>query len=655
MKKKLLLFILIWHSSISSYAQFSRYIIQLKDKAGTTFSISTPSQFLSQRAIDRRLKYNIPITETDLPVNQTYIEGILAIGNLTILNVSKWFNQVCILTTDPSVITKIKALPFVQLTNPIAARRVSFFIPSNKLISPGNIITKKAAVIARPQSPTDVYDYGLSYPQTHLHNAEFLHNHGFSGEGMQIAIMDAGFFNYKTLPTFDSVNSNNQVLDTWDFVANKASVNEEHPHGMYCFSTIAANMPGTFVGTAPKASFYLFRTEDVSSEYPVEEQNFAVAAERADSLGVDAISVSLGYNTFSNSIFDYTYDDMNGKKTLIARAVNFAAQKGMTVIVSAGNDGNNSWHFIATPADADSALTVGAVNNTRQVAGFSSYGPSSNGQIKPDVAAVGAGAMIASSSTGLPVSGNGTSFACPIIAGIATCLWQAFPEVNNRTIVAALRKSSDNADTPDDRTGYGIPDVKKAFVLLQKKNYTQQIAINNNCKTILNWSVKTAADMNCVIERKMPVDSNYIAIDTQFINSSFSKKDFTFTDDLATINPGISIKYRIKMNIAKDTSFYLDSATLNYYQACKVADDGITISPNPVTDKLSVKIIRNNQVQVSLVLSNTAGQQLYFLNKQKINRQQVFTIPMSKMSRGVYYVTVLIDGEKAITKKIFRD
>jgi hypothetical protein len=653
--KKYWLLLLFFSLAVSSdvAAQFTRYIVKLKDKDGSVFSISNPSQFLSQRAIDRRLRYNIPITQSDLPVNDTYIQTILAAGSVRIINVSKWFNQVCIITNDPTAITRINALPFVLSAAGVAPRPANSNSRGDKLPRPMQN-TVPATVAARPASPNDFYNYGLSYPQVHLHNAEFLHNHHFRGEGMQLAIMDAGFLNYLTLPTFDSIRSNNQVLNTWDFVAEKTSVNDAHPHGMNCLSTIAANMPGTFVGTAPKASFYLYRTEDANSEYPVEEQNFVAAAEKADSLGADAFSVSLGYNTFSNSIFNYSYADLNGHTSLIARAADMAAQKGIAVIVAAGNEGSNAWHYITTPADADSVLTIGAVDKNREVAGFSSFGPSSDGQIKPDIAAIGTAAVVANVSTGQPMYGNGTSFACPIMAGITTCLWQAFPEVNNRAIIDALRQSSDRANNPDNRTGYGIPDVKKAFVALQKKSFTQQIAIDNNCKTVLQWSVKTASEMNCVIERKLPSELDFTAIDTQQINSSFSKQNFTFSDDLNDLATGISIRYRIKMNIASDTSFYLDSATVSYTKSCKIWKENILISPNPVTDMLSVKITRSEPANIDLVVQNAVGQQIYQTSHPSIVGQQILTIPMQQLSSGIYFVTVLVDGKKAVVKKVVR-
>jgi subtilisin family serine protease len=311
----------------------------------------------------------------------------------------------------------------------------------------------------------------------HIHNGEYLHNKGFHGEGMLIAIIDAGFYHYKTLPAFDSVNLKNQVVETHDFVANEASVNEDDPHGMMCFSIIAANLPGRFVGTCPNANFLLYRSEDVSSESPVEEQYWIAAAERADSAGADVISTSLGYSTFDNPVFNYTYADMNGRTSMIAKAATIAARKGMIVLAAAGNDGNNSWHFISTPADADSILAVGAVDASGTPAAFSSYGPSSDGRVKPDVASVGKGTIVSDISGGV-ASGNGTSFATPNLAGLVTCLWQAFPDFTNMQLIKAIEKSSSIFNSPDNHIGYGIPDFQKAYEdLLQQRILKNATAI----------------------------------------------------------------------------------------------------------------------------------------------------------------------------------
>ncbi len=649
MKKLLFLLSLIFFiGCANTFAQFSRYIIQLKDKSGNPFLTTNPAPFLTQRSINRRIRYNIVVDESDLPITPAYLDSIRLSGNVTIINVSKWLNQVCIQTTDAAALIKINSFVFVKGTSPTAARVGNIISPINKQLDPpGQPLP--SMITGKPQSPTDFYNYGESFPQIHLHNGEFLHNHGFRGEGMQLAIMDAGFYHYQTLPTFDSVRKNQQILGTWDFVSNEASVNEDFAHGMNCFSTIAANIPGTFVGTAPATSFYLFRTEDVSSEYPVEEQNFAAAAERADSLGVDVFSVSLGYTTFSNNLFNYTYSDMNGNTTISAKAADFAAKKGIFVTVAAGNEGSNSWHYITTPADADSVLTVGAVALNRQVALFSSFGPSSDGQIKPAVAAVGSGAVIANQSTGFPSFGNGTSYSCPIMAGVATCLWQAFPEVNNMGIIDALEKSADRFTTPDDRSGFGIPDVKKAFVQLIKKLYKQQISISNSCKTNIGFTVKIATDMNIEVERKLPTDAAYKTISILTPTNSFAATSFAIEDDLNDLQSDIAIKYRIKMSIAADTSFYLDSVTVNYTKSCR---ETISVRPNPVTDNLSVLIVRNISVNAAIEIYSVSGQKIYSLLNQTVSGTKTFSIPTKHLNAGIYFVAIFIDNKKVTTKKI---
>jgi len=454
-------------------AQYTKYIIRFKDKAGTPFSLNNPTQFLSAKSIQRRTRQNISLDETDLPVTPAYIDSVRLAGVVTILNKSKWLNQVCIQTTDNIALAKINSFPFVISSRPLM-RAQPTSVPTKKFEERIN----KTALSKPSQIFTDDYDYGSSYAQIHIHEGEFLHNNGFKGEGMLMAIMDDGFYHYKTITAFDSARNNKQVIETYDFVKNEINVDEDDTHGMFCFSIIAANWPGQLVGSCPKAKFYLYRTENVSSEYPVEEQNWVAAAERADSIGVDVFSTSLGYNTFDNSVFNHTYADMDGNTTIIARANDLAAKKGIISVVAAGNDGAAAWHFISTPADADSVVTVGAVNASGAVAGFSSYGPSSDGQIKPTVASVGVGTAFANTNN-QPAFGNGTSFATPNMAGLITCLWQAFPDFTNMQVIEAVKKSSSIYSNPDDRIGYGIPNFHKAF-----DDLTQQRVLKN-ANTIL--------------------------------------------------------------------------------------------------------------------------------------------------------------------------
>jgi serine protease AprX len=470
MKKVYLLSFTLAFFSAGASAQFSKYIVRFKDKAGTPFTINDPSRFLSAKAIARRTRQNIAIDETDLPITPRYIDSVRLAGDVIILDTSKWLNQVCIQTTDATALAKINSMPFVINSQPLKRPINAQAAVNNKFNEQTNSITTSQAVT----NILDFYNYGNSYSQIHIHEGEYLHDKGFHGEGMSIAILDAGFYHYLSLPAFDSVRNNNQVMETYDYVNNEVSVDEDHSHGMQCFSIMASNIPGQLVGSSPKANFYLYRTEDASSESPVEEQYWAAAAERADSIGVDVISTSLGYNQFDNPVFNHTYADMDGNTTIVARAADFAAKKGMIVVVAAGNDGADTWHFISTPADADSVLAVGAVDAAGIVANFSSYGPSSDGRVKPAVASVGVATAI-SSIDGHVISGNGTSFATPNMAGLITCLWQAFPDFTNMEIIQAVIKSSSIYNAPNDRLGYGIPNFHKAFDDLNQQEILRNV------------------------------------------------------------------------------------------------------------------------------------------------------------------------------------
>ncbi|MBX2934805.1 MAG: S8 family serine peptidase [Ferruginibacter sp.] len=584
--KKTILFVFsaLFFITTNSQAQFTRYIVKLTDKGYNPFSINNPIQFLTQRSIDRRNRYNIAIDSTDLPVTARYIDSIKNAGAVTILNTSKWLNQVAIQTSDAAALVKINSFPFVMATSPIGSFANTSNKPVNKKLD-AEITGNTAPLSTSNLITADYYNYGLSYAQVHLHNGEFLHNRGFRGQGMQMAVLDAGFYHYLTLPTFDSIRNNGQVLGTWDFVARNESVNEDHTHGMNCLSTIAANMPGTFMGTAPKTSFYLFRTEDVSSEYPIEEQNWVAGMEKADSLGVEITSTSLGYYNFDNPALNYTYANLDGNTTLSARGADMAAKKGMLCVIAAGNEGNNAWHYIITPSDADSVMAVGAVNTSGVVGSFSSYGPSSDGQIKPSVAAVGVGSVIANPSTGQPTYGNGTSFATPIMAGLTTCLWQAFPEINNMGIINVLQQSATRASNPDNRVGYGIPDMKKAFVMLIKQLYSQQ-AVVANCNVTFQLNAKTDSAITIDVQRKLPGEIIYNTINTISSTGGFKMNNLIFVDDLSMYTTS-GISYRFKMNIAADTSFYLDSTIVNFIP-----------KPNLGTDK-SISICSGNSLNLT--------------------------------------------------------
>ena len=644
------LFVLI---CFQSKAQFNTYLVKFKDKATSPYSLSNPSQFLTQRSIDRRLRYGIALDSSDLPITPRYIDSIKAAGDVTILTQSKWLNQVSIKTADEVALAKIRSFSFVIDTVPVAPRMSQHVSVRDKFIVDGYSESESTVSTSSATASNDYYDYGASEGQIKIHNGNFLHNYGFRGEGMQLAMSDAGFYHYKTLITFDSVRLNNQILGTFDFVTNLENVNNSHNHGSQCLSTIAANLPGVFVGTAPKSSFYLFRTEDAAVEYPVEEHTLAASYERADSLGADITSTSLGYSLFDNPVFNHTYADLDGKTTMAAIASNFGAKKGMIMVASAGNDGDNSWHYLATPADASLNIAVGAVSVDSVVASFSGYGPNSAGEIKPGLASVGLSAVVASTNTGLPIFSNGTSFAGPNLAGLITCLWQAFPEINNVGIFNALKASASKSTDPDDRVGYGIPDMKKSFTYLVKELFTKNMQ-QTGCDNFINLNVKLADRMQVRIERKTTADADFSLIKTFIGDGDFQKRELQFTDDISELAQGL-IQYRYSMSIGSDTTFVLGSESFNYIQSCKFVEEGISINPNPVGSDLNIFISRNELIKFDVKVYNSLGQLV--AGKSGFNEagRNVVTIPFYKLSRGIYYVQVYINGKKAYKKSVLRN
>ena len=427
------------------------YWIQLKDKNGTQFQINQPEKFLSARAILRRTRQHIAIDDTDLPVSQTYLDTLKKRG-LTIVHTSKWLNGVTVTTADTVLIKKISALSFVstiQLTKPATVLKSA---------------NQKFRIEA--ESGLNPVDYGLAYGQLSLLNGQNLHNSGFRGKGIQIAVLDAGFFNANTIQAFDSLRNSGRLLGIRDFVNPKSDIFKENYHGMSVLSCMAANIPGTIMGTAPDAMYYLFRTEDANTEYITEEDNWIAGAELADSLGVDIINSSLGYYEFDDSLMNHTYADMNGNKTRVTRAANMAFEKGILVFTSAGNEGNTTWRHIIAPADGIKTIGVAAVDNYGERASFSSVGPAYDGAIKPNLAATGSGTLLINSSGNVGYA-NGTSFSSPVLAGMTACLLQEFPCATTKEVKLALEQSGSQFSKPDSLLGYGIPNFEKAEVYLR--------------------------------------------------------------------------------------------------------------------------------------------------------------------------------------------
>ena len=645
--KKLLPLLLLLSAAVSeSQAQFTRYIVRLKNKGGTPYTFASPLSYISQRAIDRRVRYGIAIDSTDLPVTPSYITQIKNVPNVTVQNVSKWMNSVTIQTSSAAAITAINAFSFVQSVNGIAARTADNGRLSRNKFGMEEIITSLPLPLTE-RVTADYFNYGTSsYNEIHLHNGEFLHNIGLRGQGMQIAMLDNGFNNYTALRAFDSVNINGQILGTWDFVASEQNVANDGSHGMNTFSTIAANIPGQFIGKAPKASFWLFQTEDNASEYPVEEFNWVCGAERADSSGSDVISSSLGYYDFDNATLNYTYSNMNGNTTISGIGADIAAKKGLIVFNAAGNEGGNAWHFLITPSDGDSVVAVGAVSATGTVGGFSSYGPSSDGQIKPDIASVGVSALVQTTANTVGTS-NGTSFACPNMAGLGTILWQGFPEFNNMRIIQALRKAGSIFNTPDDRVGYGIPNMKMAFTDLLSSFVTSSSSLTG-CNAVLNWVSKDVASMKYEIERKIAGELIFTKVGevSPLPGNILATHSYQFSSSITAIPAG-TVSYRIKQIVdtaaASLTFIYTLLPDITIQFPC-IGKDKVLLAPNPTSDNAKLIVETNNAVpNLSILIYDMNGSLIMKLSKSKGPGILFYDIPSEKLNAGKYIIAVMDD------------
>ena len=424
-----------------------KYRISLKDKAATEYSLKKPEKYLSAKAIERRRKQNLPIDSTDLPVCRKYIDEIRKQG-VKIVVTGKGDNFLTVSCNDTTLMDRIAALPVVLSTEKV-------------WISPGagkpSMATERDSVLNQPTIHSDSI-YGRAITQIQMSNGDKLHEAGFKGQGMTIAVIDAGFHNVDKITAMQNI----RILGTKDFVNQQADIFAESSHGMSVLSCIGMNRPDIMTGTAPEASFWLLRSEDEYSEHLVEQDYWSAAVEFADSVGVDVINTSLGYYSFDDKSKNYKYRDLDGRHALMSRQASHIADKGMILVCSAGNSGAGSWKKITPPGDADNVLTVGAIDKRAVLATFSSVGNTADHRVKPDVVAVGVGSDVIRTD-GNQGRANGTSFSSPIMCGMVTCLWQACPTLTAKEVIELVRRSGDRAGFPDNIYGYGVPDMWKAY------------------------------------------------------------------------------------------------------------------------------------------------------------------------------------------------
>ncbi len=435
-KTKSVLSVVFFLMAVATQAQVNRYVVYFKDKANSTYSVSQPLAYLSQRAIDRRTKNEVAITETDFPVNATYVANLKTTG-ASVIYTSKWFNA-ALIQCEALLLPTIENLAFVSKV---------------ELVSPGAQAGGRAVpkfLTARQSSSAS----SKTYKQLHMLGIDSLHTLGVKGEGVKVAVFDSGFPGVNTTTAFAHLQDN--ILDAYDFVHNQANVYAHDYHGTEVLSTMAALIDSTFIGGAYNADYHLYITENAPTEYRIEEYNWLFAAERADSVGVDVINASLGYNTFSDLSMDYTTSQVDGKTAVVTRAAQLAADRGIFVVVSAGNEGSNSWGLVTPPADAEGVIAAGSVTSTQTKSPSSSIGPTADGRIKPDLCAMGSGTSVVRES-GNTGTASGTSFASPLLASLITCLIQRFDTLTKEELLYALKMSASRGDNPNNTLGYGIP------------------------------------------------------------------------------------------------------------------------------------------------------------------------------------------------------
>lgn len=465
--KTIVVLLLVCCAGITS-AQ-DRYIVHFKDRNSSPYSISQPQQYLSARAIARRIKQDIPITADDMPVNPSYVQQLNTTG-AKVYFTSRWFN--CAL---------------VQATTVVANSLSLFdFVEEVELVAPGTRLTPARTRSNKTRRQTGVAE--ATKAQLQMVGIDEMLIEGMYGQGIHVALIDAGFDGVDTASPFQHLFQDNKIVQVHDFVRNTKEVFSYDDHGTEVLSVIAANS-STFTGGAHEASFYLYVAEDVPTEYRIEEYNWLFAAERADSAGVDVISSSLGYNTFDNSTMDYSKSDLDGKTAIVSLAARGAIDRGIVVVCSAGNEGTNSWGLVTPPADVDGIISVGAVTSSGVRSNFSSKGPTSDNRIKPDVVAMGSGVSVIRTN-GTNGFTSGTSVAAPIITSLVTGLIQRFPDIDPNTIAETIISTSSQADHPDNLLGHGIPNYAAVKSNLEALLPLEEISVYPNPTDTGKFSVR---------------------------------------------------------------------------------------------------------------------------------------------------------------------
>lgn len=464
MKKILLLFVFLVSSVV--FSQEEDAWVFFTDKPNVQFYLDNPLQMLTQRALDRRAAQGISLNVNDAPIEPIYFNQVANYEGITIKAKSKWMNCVHVRGTVNSINT-LSELSFVQ----------SIKFADASLNASGRKYDPKPSIPVNKNMEVDEsFNYGNSENQIQMLNGHLLHQANYTGQGKIIAVLDSGFINVNSTAPFQRLFDNNLILGGYNYVSQNEDVYSLHNHGTMTLSCMGGFVDSELVGTAPNAKYYLFVTEDVTDENPVEESYWVEAAEEADRLGADIISTSLGYYVYNNPNYSHIYSNMTGNEAFASKGANIAFSKGMIVVASAGNSGgsNEPYNHIGVPAEATNVLAVGAVQPNESYASFSSVGPGYQNRIKPDVMAQGQSSVVANIS-GTIQTASGTSFSCPILAGMIASFWGAVPNLTNQQIIDFVKQSADRYSNPNDQYGYGIPDFQMALQMALLSTNENQI------------------------------------------------------------------------------------------------------------------------------------------------------------------------------------
>ena len=493
-----------------------KYWVFLSDKA---HSVDDRSTYLDSRTIDRRIKMGLPKYDSkDLPISNSYFE-LISQNTVEIKGVSRWFNAICCRANEDQI-KKIKSFSFVKDVKR-TVKHLNTCRTVSEEISMNNLMERQITSL----------------------EGQYFYKNNLTGKGIRICVIDGGFKGTKESPALKHLFENKQVLKSWDFHHKTENVYRYNNHGTAVLSCIAGKYENQIMGLAQSSEFLLARTERVLVENESEEELWLMAMEWADANGADIINTSLGYT--SDEYFNY---QMDGETSLIARAVNLAAKKGILVLVSAGNSGDDDWKYIATPADADSALTVGAVTGSGLHRDFSSFGPTSDYRMKPNVVAFGD--VMGATKNGIEKA-YGTSFSCPLVAGFAACVWEKHPNKSNMEIFKLVERSGSLFPYFDYAHGFGVPKAS-FFFKDEEKNPTFKIR-----------KVKDSVLVEIIDKSYLNTGTQYMFMHVEYDQFNYQKNKRKVLEYYETIYLHKDIPYVINASQYKDRTlrFHLNGYT----------------------------------------------------------------------------------------------